>query len=472
MRKRFRGGWHDYIPIRIRLTLWYVLALAVVLVSFAVFLHIRAEPSLDEQVDVVINFAADLAQFHIIENNGELAFENAEKLEGIDTSLMMYLMAEDGTVWDRLGTTDDSHAFFPPKDGFTSKEKKKHNRDEWRVYSVPVPAVDPVGWLQVIKKRTVIGKLRGHMVVGLPVALLFAGIGGIFLATRVLRPIEKMTRTTQRITANDLHQRINHTGPQDEIGRLALTLDGMLDRLESGFERERRFTSDAAHELRTPLAALKGHIGVTLSQDRQPKEYAATLRDLENQVDRLIRLSNDLLLLARLEHWHYAEQYEQIVLADLLLTLLDQVMLLAEEKHITLTGDVQPALTFDGNMNLLIRLFLNLLDNAIKYTPAEGTVTLRACQEADRIRVSVCDTGPGIAADQLPHLFERFFRVELDRARGQEASQSGTGLGLAIAREIARAHNGSITVKSEPGHGSTFTVWLPACSPESARPAS
>jgi len=288
----------------------------------------------------------------------------------------------------------------------------------------------------------------------------------------VLRPIEKMTRTTQRITANDLHQRINHTGPQDEIGRLALTLDGMLDRLESGFERERRFTSDAAHELRTPLAALKGHIGVTLSQDRQPKEYAATLRDLEDQVDRLIRLSNDLLLLARLEHWHYAEQYEQIVLADLLLTLLDQVMLLAEEKHITLTGDVQPALTFDGNMNLLIRLFLNLLDNAIKYTPAEGTVTLRACQEADRIRVSVCDTGPGIAADQLPHLFERFFRVELDRARGQEASQSGTGLGLAIAREIARAHNGSITVKSEPGHGSTFTVWLPACSPESARPAS
>jgi heavy metal sensor kinase len=461
MRRRWIDIGHDYIPIRVRLTLWYVLALGLVLGFFAVFVHIRVEPGIEKQTDLAVDLAAELAQYHIIVQGNQLAFEDADQLAKLDPDLAMYLLAEDGTVWDGTDTTDEVPVFFPAEEGFVTKERDKHGLDEWRVYSVPVPADDPVGWLQVIQTRDVMANLRGHIFVGLPVALLLAGAGGVFLATRVLRPIDKITHTTQMITANDLHQRIDYTGPQDEIGRLAATLDDMLDRLESSFERERRFTSDAAHELRTPLTALKGQIGVALSQGRSPKAYAATLRDMEEQVDRLIYLSNDLLFLARLEHQHTTAQHEQIMVADLMLALLDQVLLLAEAKHITLTGDVQPDLTFYGNMNLLIRLFLNLLDNAIKYTPQGGTVTVRACREGNRIRVSVTDTGPGIPADQLPHLFERFFRVESDRARQQGTTQNGTGLGLAIAYEIARAHDGTITVQSSPGHGSTFTVWLP-----------
>ncbi|MCD4684433.1 MAG: HAMP domain-containing protein [Anaerolineae bacterium] len=468
MRRRWWDIGHDYIPIQVRLALWYVLALALVLIFFAVFLHIRVEPRMEEQADLSIDLAAELAQHHIMVHEDQLAFDNPEILADLDSGLALYLLAEDGTVWDSAGTVDDISVFLPPEEGFVTKDGDKRGLDEWRVYSVLLPADDPVGWLQITQERDVMGNLRGHICVGLPVALLFAGMGGIFLASRVLRPIDKITHATQAITANDLHQRIDYSGPQDEIGRLASTLDDMLNRLESGFERERRITSDAAHELRTPLTALKGQIGVALSQERRPKAYVATLRDMEAQVDRLIRLTNDLLFLARLEHRRMVEQHEQIMLADLLLALLDQVMLLAEEKHITLTGDVQPDLTFVGNMNLLMRLFLNLLDNAIKYTPENGTITVRACQEGDRMRVSICDTGAGIPADQLPHLFERFFRVEADRARGQQV-QSGAGLGLAIAHEIARTHNGTITVKSELGHGSTFTVWLPV-SPQPPQP--
>jgi signal transduction histidine kinase len=241
----------------------------------------------------------------------------------------------------------------------------------------------------------------------------------------------------------------------------------MLDRLQAGFERERHFTADAAHELRTPLTALKGGIGVTLSQPRQPPEYEAALRDMEGQVDRLIRLSNDLLLMARLDHKARREQMDEIALDDLLAALLDQVSPLAEAKAITLDASIPEGLVIYGSTDLLIRLCLNLLDNAIRYTPSGGEVRVKAEEKTDRVCVHVSDTGPGIPPEQLPHLFERFYRAESDRSRPRDPlvqSQSGAGLGLAIAREITHAHGGTLTVQSKPGQGSTFTFCIPLSS--------
>jgi heavy metal sensor kinase len=307
--------------------------------------------------------------------------------------------------------------------------------------------------------------LMGLMCFAVPVALLLAGVGGFFLASRALRPVDRITQTAQSISARDLNERIDYQGPDDEVGRLATTFDRMLDRLQAGFEREKRFTSDAAHELRTPLTALKGRIGVTLGQGRQPTEYQDALRDMETQVDRLIRLSNDLLFIARLGHKERLEQPSDIALDDLIAALLDQVRPLAEAKTISLTGSVPPGLTIRGNMDLLIRLFLNLLDNAIKYTPAGGEVAVTAERQTERLCVHVRDSGPGIPPEQQPHLFERFYRVEKDRARPTRAGgsvQGGAGLGLAIAQEIAQAHGGRLQVRSQPGQGSTFTFCLPA----------
>jgi signal transduction histidine kinase len=269
------------------------------------------------------------------------------------------------------------------------------------------------------------------------------------------------TALAQAINATDLHQRLNYQGPKDEVGRLAMTFDGMLERLQAGFERERRFTGDAAHELRTPLTALKGHIGVILSQSRTPDEYAETLGALEQQVDRLIRLSNDLLFMARLDYCRQQDATTRIELSDLLAALYDQVKPLAEAKALTLVSRVAPDLIVHGNMDLMIRLFLNVLDNAIKFTPDGGMIILQAEQTTDEIQITTTDTGPGIPADQIPHLFERFYRVERDRARRHDPRQGGAGLGLAIAQEIAHLHGGQITVESEVGQGSTFTVHLP-----------
>jgi signal transduction histidine kinase len=236
----------------------------------------------------------------------------------------------------------------------------------------------------------------------------------------------------------------------------------MLDRLQSAFERERRFSADVAHELRTPLTALQGRIGVTLSQPRRPEEYSGTLEEMATQVDRLIQLSNDLLFIARLDQGQLTPHMEKIDLTDFLDALVDQIQPLAEAKAISLHQEVPSGQTLWGDFSLLSRLFLNLLDNAVKYTPTAGEISLRAASNPDWVQVDIRDTGKGIAAEYLPHLFERFYRVESDRSRSESGDlKGGAGLGLAIAYEIASLHGGNLSAESVVGEGTTFTLRLP-----------
>jgi heavy metal sensor kinase len=464
--------WHGRVSIRVRLTFWYLLSFGVILFTFFAFLENRVMAGLEDQADAALRLAANRTLDYVAVDGDRLVIQDTGALADMDNDFSVYLLAPDQhTVWGHLGLEDIPVLDAPAKSTFFTvrehgpKELNGHQRNDLRVYHQPVLASDGTvsGWLQIAQdfdRRGTYGLLRGHLCLGAPFALLLAGLGGIFLSSRALRPIDQVTRTAQAINTTDLHQRLNYVGPDDEVGRLAKTFDGMLDRLQEGFERERRFTGDAAHELRTPLTALKGHIGVILSQPRPPDEYVDTLHDLEQQVDRLIRLSNALLFMARLDHCPLPSTTERIILNDLLAVLQDQVKTLAETKTLTLIDHVEPNLTVQGNMDLLIRLFLNLLDNAIKYTPAGGSITIYAQNRGDEVRVAIRDTGSGIPADRLPYLFERFYRVERDRAR-HEAEPGGTGLGLAIAQEIAHLHAGQITVKSVLGQGSTFTVHLP-----------
>jgi signal transduction histidine kinase len=240
------------------------------------------------------------------------------------------------------------------------------------------------------------------------------------------------------------------------VGRLAKTIDKMLDRLEFAFEHERRFTADAAHELRTPLTVIKGRIGVTLSRIRTPEEYENTLQDLEKEADRLIRLTNGLLFLARLElRQIHAAFLQPVDLTNLLETLIEQIQPLAASKQIDLKEKVTADLWIPGNPDYLTSLFLNLLDNALKYTPKGGKVILEAGQDQQQVKITIKDTGLGIEAKHLPCLFDRFYRVEEARSR-----QTG-GLGLAIAQEICRLHGGKLTVNSQINQGTTFSLFLP-----------
>jgi len=451
-------------PLRLRLTLWYLLSLGLILLLFGLLLYWQVQHNLLAQVDSALQLVAAQASATVATQEGGLAFQNADTtpaLARLSEDSAIRLLAEDGTVWDSLGRSAEV-PILTPASGY---QTYFDGDDKWRVYGeqVELPGGAASGWLQVTQSLESVEQtlllLRLQLLWGVPLALLLAGGGGYFLAARALRPIDRITRTAQGINSSDLSTRIGHSGPPDEVGRLAATFDAMLDRLQSAFDRERRFTADAAHELRTPLTALKGRIGVTLSQPRQAAEYGDSLQEMEHQVDRLIRLSSDLLFIARLDQGQVKRRQDPIGLDDLLAAVVEQLRPLAEAKPISLPDPEPSGLTIPGDMDLMIRLFLNLMDNAIKFTPPGGRVSVEVRRSGEQATIAIRDSGPGIPPEHRARLFERFYRVGSDRARTD--GQGGAGLGLAIAHEIARAHGGSLTVESGLGEGSTFSVRLP-----------
>ncbi len=423
------------LPVRWRLTAWYLVSLVVVLVLFSAFTFWQVRRGLLSEVDAGLRLAATQALTNIDVQNGHFAFQNVENVPHLSDRLgdnaTILILSSQGEIRDSLGQTAEIPRQAPRAGLYTLSS----GENAWRVYGEQLAAVNgsTPDWLVVVQSmqsvRYTLRRLSFQLLWGLPVALGLAAIGGYFLAGRALSPIDKITWTARSINASDLNRRIAYTGADDELGRLATTFDEMLDRLQAAFETERRFTADAAHELRTPLAALKGRIEVTLARTRETGEYVDTLFEMEQQVDRLIRLSNDLLLIARLDQAHLQPNPEPVRLDDLLAAIIDQVLPMAQEKSITVRADTTSAGTIYGDVDLLIRLFLNLLDNAIKYTPARGHVFLTTSRDAFQVTVSVRDTGPGMSSEHLAHLFERFYRVQPDRARHTRSHTAG-GAGL------------------------------------------
>jgi heavy metal sensor kinase len=326
-----------------------------------------------------------------------------------------------------------------------------------RVHTQPITADGRVvAVVQVSESLRSVEALRQTLLttilLGSPVLVAVAGVGGYVLARRALAPIDQITRTARRISAEDLSGRLGLPPSRDEVGRLAGTFDDMLGRLDGAFRRERQFTHDAAHELRTPLAAMQSILSVIGQRRRTAAEYEVALSDLGEETARLSALTEDLLRLARAES--PMELTEAVDLSTLLPDVVETMRAPAEAKDLVLAGEVDGDLRIVGDTDALIRLLVNLIENAIKYT-ARGSVMVFADGADDQVVIRVVDTGEGIAPTHLPHVFERFYRAEEARAT------PGTGLGLAICAEIVNAHGGAIGVESEPGEGSTFTVTLP-----------
>ncbi len=457
--------------LRFRLISWYVLLLILTLTAFSVYLFFQFRDLQQAQQDTLLQAAVSKSQ-PLLDNGPAQPY--LRKGFGSDSilqdlaraNIQLRLLNRDKQVIDSLGASVAEMPLSSPtasSTGFATVDNG--DKGQWRIYSQSISGRDGnggvKGWIQVGQPafvlNTELGRLFTPIGLGALVALLLAILGGLFLANQALKPIDRVTRTAQTISTRDLSRRINYHGPADEIGRLALTLDQMFDRLEKGFEQERRFTSDASHELRTPLTALKGRIEVTLNRLRDPQDYQETLETLNVEVDRLIRLSSSLLYLARLDQAGQSWQSESLNLSDLLDSMVDSMQAVAELRQIELSLVTPPDLHLQGNLDQLTRLFLNLLDNALKYTPPRGRVKVRVERTGDQATVAVSDNGPGIAAKHLPHLFKRFYRAESDRA----STSGGAGLGLAIAYEITRQHGGRLEVESQPGQGTTFKVQLP-----------
>lgn len=277
--------------------------------------------------------------------------------------------------------------------------------------------------------------------------------GGYFLAVRLLKPIDTMTRTARLFSAEDLSARIGLPPTDDEIGRLAATFDEMLERVERSFMSYRQFTADASHELRTPVSVMRAILSVTSRRARSVEEYQTALRDLDKAADRLERLVSDLLFLSRLDMADPPPRHE-IDVGSLLSGLTESLRPLAEGKRLGLACEIHDDLPILGDEDAILHAFINVVDNAIKYTD-RGSVTVRAIREGDDALVLVRDTGVGIEGSDLPNVFDRFFRGEKSR------TVPGSGLGLAIAKAIIEGHRGRISVKSEPGKGTEMAIRLP-----------
>lgn len=295
-----------------------------------------------------------------------------------------------------------------------------------------------------------------------PLGLLLAGGGGWLLARRALRPVDHMTRAAQRISGEHLEERLQETGTGDELDRLARTLNEMLGRLDDSFRQVRRFSADASHELQTPLTILKGEIEVALRAPRTPEEYQRVLVSCLEEIERISRLVEGLLLLARADGGVLRMDLKPVDAAQLLAEVAAQMQKLAADQGVGLSLDTLEPVTICGDKEHLVRLLLNLIDNAIKYTPVGGRVTLSLGREGSHALISVADTGIGLSPREQDQIFTRFYRA----ADARSQSGGGAGLGLCIAHSIAEAHGGAIRVHSSPGQGSTFTVVLPAeCPP-------
>lgn len=339
-----------------------------------------------------------------------------------------------------------------------------------RVFTVPITlAGAEAGFLQVGTPLTTVDRIRASLllmlVLGDTLGIVVAAALGSLIAGRALRPLDTVTETALQITrADDLSRRLALEAPAgSEVGRLILAFNETLERLEDLFYSQRRFLADVSHELRTPLTAIRGNVDLI----RRMGADEESLEAIQTEAERLMRLVGDLLLLAQAETGNLPMAHDPVDVDTVLLEVFQQGRVLAQD-HLTLAmGDWDQAQVV-GDRDRLKQLFLNLVANAVQYTPSGGRVTLSLRLVGEWTHISVTDTGPGIPAEEIPHLFERFYRMDRSRAR---KPRTGAGLGLSIAYWIAHNHGGRIEVASELGKGTTFSVWLPLAPKETHPPA-
>jgi two-component system, OmpR family, sensor kinase len=461
------------LSLRVKLTLYYLALLTAVLVFFGVAVYTYLARSLVTIIDDSLVYQARAITERMAAGEGtDAATEEGQTEETLIAPQLFQIIDEQGRVMDT--PTRTKYDALPVNVG----ELRQITDGEHHLSTARLPsgeqlrlvtrrAKDAEGhtfYVRLGQSLSSFQKARRHLslllgIVG-PVALLLGSYGGLLLANQALRPVDRLTRAAKEIGEGDLSKRVPVPPQKDELGRLATTFNRMIERLQAAFERQRQFTSDASHELRTPLAVMRGDIEIALRRDRQPAEYRRVLTSNLEEILRLTRLVEDLLMLARADSNQSLLRAEPMAVDELCEQTVEYLTPLAEQKSQTLQYEppAQRPLTINGDAQRLKQMLLNLIDNAIKYTGQGGRVTVRARQEGREAVIEVSDTGRGIPAEDLPHIFDRFFRHSRNTS---DKTVVGFGLGLSIVKWIVDSHGGKIAAASKVGEGTTFTVRFP-----------
>lgn len=455
------------LPFRMRLTVWFGVLFGVILIVLGVFLYVGLRWRLYTTFDDQLQGQANLILSTIAPAGDAAAIDAGAALRN-DEEYVVRLLDSRGEVVTERGSAaviaQDRAGVEQALNGNSSyRSIVDRDGERLRILTLPIRADEGghiVGVLQVGLDRGDLDETLDQVAFGLlilvPLAVLISAAGGYVLSGPALRPVADITDLANSLGERDLHQRLNYRGPADELGRLASTFDAMLARIESAFQRQRRFTGDAAHELRTPLSLMRSQVDISLSRPRTADDYRRALEGLDADLQRLTGLTDALLSIARLDSPEMTPEWAAFDLADTISSTLDLYQGSAAGAGIVLTGDTQPSpLVADEDM--MIQVFVNLLDNAMAHTPAGGQVTVGCASGDDAIHFWVTDTGAGIPAGDQARVFDRFYRPDSGRSR----TRGGAGLGLAICKAIVDAHHGTIALTSTVGAGTTVDIHLP-----------
>ena len=481
--------------LRFKLTLWYVLILGILLISFSSFLYFTLSKSLYRDTDVKLRSLAELIASESASPLSKFGFGNIDQALAASMNLkpigkFIQVLDETGKIGRKSDNLRDIqlpislNALRNASKGLiTFETDRSFGNASLRIITFPVIENNHIARIVQVASsledvEDALNTLFIILMIAVPFALMVASLGGQFLANKALKPVDNITQTARMITSQNLNQRIKSPKVRDEISRLIETLNEMISRLDQSFRQIKQFSTDASHELKTPLTILKGEVEVTLRRKRNSDEYEQTLRSNLEEINRMSQIVDDLLFLSRADIGGIRLNKEEINLTEILNEVIFQMNILAQAKNIRIeTSNHHGDIHIFGDALRIRELFLNLIENGIKYTEDGGSIHITFIKDnlphdkssPDRtegeqkefVRIIVSDTGIGIAEEDQERIFDRFFRV--DKARSRD--QGGSGLGLSICKWIVEAHHGEITIESEIEKGSSFIVKLPLHSP-------
>jgi heavy metal sensor kinase len=450
-----------------RLTLWYagvftLSSLAVFLVLYFLISAITLRHTDQELSNEITELSSFLASKGMHTIKGMIVVE--VESNGVDKMFIRLLTLDGNEIassnmasWKSIGTNKTAlqRLITGAPRIFETIDVPQHRYNVRVAYGIIGPGIIIQIGQSLEDDEELLEIVRDIFLIALPILMLAATLTGWFIARRALQGLEKVTSTATAIANGSLELRVPVKAESDEINRLATTFNSMLDRINALLTGMQEMTDNIAHDLRSPISRIRGMAEMALTSAGSPDEYAAMAADTIEECDRLLGMINTMLDITEVESGTGKLRMEGIDLSMLVREACELFRPVAEDKEITLLSNISPGCSVRGDTQRLQRLAANLLDNALKYTPSRGTVTVTVGTTEDGIVLTVSDTGTGISQNDLPHIFKRFYRCD------QSRSQTGSGLGLSLAQAIAKAHGGSITVMSSPGKGSTFIVTLP-----------
>ncbi len=441
--------------IKFKITLWYALFLLVLLSIFSTFLYFTISELLYNSNEDLLK--ADTNQvMSILQVEGNvIRLEQPYKIITTNTYFV---------VFDSSGNANIDSQILPELVNLPIESEKVRyitiNDTYWAVYDESMKIDGEIlGWVRVSRSMesliNTLNNLKLIIFISIPLYIIFASLGGLFLADRALRPIDDITKTAGQISKGDLKQRLKKPRAKDEVGRLVVTFNEMLDKLESFIKKERRFTSDVSHELRTPLAVISAEAEQLLAAFPRKSAYTDSLEKIIRESKKMSYIVSQLLMLYRSEEGKYELSLEVLDLNVIGEETINEYRDIAIERGINIDFKSEEKIMIKADQTLITRLIVNLIDNAIRYSKKNGKITFSLLKENDDAVIEVTDDGIGISEEDLPCIFDRFYQADKSRGTG------GSGLGLSIVKWIVDAHKGSIEVESKVSHGSKFTVKLP-----------